>query len=164
MTIEELKKELKLLVPKGLRKTFDKLDKYLLSSSYYFNDFISLKAQMNSLDEQIYSGTITDGNARVALGNLNRGVIYFIDQLEEEDVDPKALKGEVDIAEQRKALTEKEIKNLIEVEQTLVEKINFIRKELTTQVDALVKFKYEKDLAEAEKELLKIREKLDGIQ
>jgi len=108
--------------------------------------------------------TIKNDDARIALNNLNEGVMYFIDRLEEEDIDPKVLKGGSSIEDQRKELTEKEIKTLIEVEQTLVEKINLIRKELPKQVDILVKFKYEQDLQEAEGQLKEVRQKLDGIK
>lgn len=89
LPIEELKKSLKEKLVDGIGKVFESLVDIIPASSSKFNTLIHLKSQHKKYKQDWLQQIISQDDASLQLNQLNRSVLDFIDELEEDDLQEK---------------------------------------------------------------------------
>ncbi len=163
-TLADVQSRLKgLLRNDDFKGAFDLLDQIIDDRSRRENDIIMQQSQFNGINKQLRNGLIDPSFANISLNRIRYALTSIIDELEEGDLKAGALQPEALPDSPGKTsgyLDELERQGLLEQAETLQRKINLFRKELATAYDAGQKFALEEQIAETERQIRKIRERL----
>ncbi|MCB0570194.1 MAG: caspase family protein [Phaeodactylibacter sp.] len=161
-TIEDVRERLKaLLRDSDFKGVFELLNRIIDDRSRRENDIIMQQSQFSSINNQMRSGLIDPNFANITLNRIRFAMTSIIDELETEDLKAGALQPQSGTGNNGGAyLDELERKGLQDQAETLQRKLNLFRQELIKAYDPNQKFALQEQIAETEKQLKEIREKL----
>jgi hypothetical protein len=164
-SLPALKATLKQLVSAhDFEEVFELFNRSVSSSASIYNDLILQQGQYNGLKRSQAQQVISAENLNISKNRIMNALLYYIDELEEEDI-----KSEV-IAPSKPAagssilseLDQMERKGLENQARILQKKLNYLRAELDKLSDPNQKFSVEVQIEEAQQQLEEIKVKLGG--
>ncbi|MCB0579922.1 MAG: hypothetical protein KDD10_11520, partial [Phaeodactylibacter sp.] len=144
---------------------FELFDQVIADRSSRENDIIMQRSQYSGITKQIQNNLVDPNFATVTLNRIRYALSSIADDLEEDDLRPGALQPQRPASSAGNSaayLDELERQGLEREAETLARKLNYFRDELAKAYDAGQKFALREQIAETERQLKEIREKLQG--
>ncbi|HFB99388.1 MAG TPA: hypothetical protein ENJ53_01155, partial [Phaeodactylibacter sp.] len=93
MPLQQIKKELKLLLIKDMGKAMKTFESILNPDASLFNDLILQQGSFNGLKREQNRGIISESNAAMRQARIRYALIEMIDMIEKEDVNFTTIKS-----------------------------------------------------------------------
>jgi len=165
--LSDLKRHLKSLAEDDLGQALKVYQSSLTDDSRKINDIIGQLGRYNRSDKDFNNGLSTMEQRNREFARIRYALTQMIDDLEQEDIGieyestPKMVDNDIPEEKSLSDLEQLERKGLHQRATLLVEKINRIQETLDLEDDPTRRFKYEKQLAQAEQQLKEIKKQLE---
>jgi hypothetical protein len=164
-SLDDVRARLKgLLRQDDFKGVFELLDQIIDDRSRRENDIIMQQSQFNGVNNQLRNGLVDPNFANITFNRIRFALTSIVDELTESDLKPGALQPAAPAqnppGHPTAYLDELERQGLLEQAETLQRKLNHYRKELATAYDANQKFALQEQIAETERQIREIKQRL----